>query len=35
MLSDLVGNTKDMEAIKMMKTEFEVNLKEESECDQK
>lgn len=35
MLSDLVGNTKDMDAIKMLKTEFEVNPKEESECDQK
>ena len=35
MLSDLVGNTKDMEAIKMLKAEFEVNPKEESECDQK
>ena len=35
MLSDLVGSTKDMDAIKMLKTEFEVNPKEEPECGQK
>ena len=34
-LSDLVGNTKDMDAIRMLKTEFEVNPKEETECVQK
>ena len=35
MLSDLVGNTKDMDAIRMLKTEFEVNPKEETKCGQK
>ena len=35
MLSDLVGNTKDMDAIRMLKTEFEVNPKEETKCSQK
>lgn len=35
MLSGLVGSTKDMDAIKMLKTEFDVNPKEKPECGQK